>query len=328
MRSYTLPLVVLTAYTFFFQFIAKRIRTTRQLVFWGILSFLLLFASGGLGETYVVLQFVLLAFLLILKTIPMSHDKTEPEFILLLAGVLGTILSLIAVIASPGNAIRQSRLGPPLNPVNLALTTIAGYGEFISIVFNQANKITALIGIIALSLWMGYQYKDAVIKPWKIIAFFVAIFGLSFACILPGVYGYSQLPPTRTMILPVFGIVLSSILTAFFAGSWLSNKIYVSAWSSNGLIVLACAFMIVSSFSTSQSLYKSRGVYIASAEKWDRVDAQILQAKAEGDEFVEIPDMTDWTGLDRPIQYPDFWLNECYADLYGIEVYGPPFLSE
>jgi hypothetical protein len=207
----------------------------------------------------------------------------------------------------------------------LALISIAGYGEFIAIVFNQANKVAALLGIVALSLWMGFQYKDVVIKPWKIVAFFVAIFGLSFAGILPGVYGYSQLPPTRTMILPVFGIVLGSILSAFFTGSWLSNKTHVSAWSKNGLIVLACALMIVSSFSTSRSLYESRDIYIASAEKWDRVDAQILQAKAEGKEVVEIPDMTNWTGLDRPIHDPDFWLNECYTDLYGIEVRGPFF---
>jgi len=325
MRSYMLPLVVLTSYTFLFQFIAKRIRTSKQLVFWGVLSFLLLFASGGLGETYVVLQFALLGFLLFLKIIPLPRKKTDPELILLLAGFLGTILSLVAVIASPGNAIRQSRLGLPLDPINLALTSIAGYAEFISIVFNQANKVAALLGIVALSLWMGFQYKDVVIKPWKIVAFFVAIFGLSFAAILPGVYGYSQLPPTRTMILPVFGIVLGSILTAFFAGNWLSNKTHVSAWSKNGLIVLACTLMIVSGFSTSRSLYESRGVYIAAAEKWDRVDAQILQAKAEGDEFVEIPDMTNWTGLDRPIHDPSFWLNECYTDLYGIEVRGPFF---
>jgi hypothetical protein len=205
------------------------------------------------------------------------------------------------------------------------LATIAGYAEFASILFNQANKITALFGIVALSLWLGFHYKNAVIRPWKIIAFFIAIFGLSFACILPGVYGYSQLPPTRTMILPVFGIVLCSILTAFFAGSWLSNKTKVSAWIKNGLIVLACVFMISSIFSTSRSLYSSRGVYIASAEKWDKVDAQILQAKAEGKEFVEIPDMTNWTGLDRPIHDPEFWLNVCYTDLYGIEVHGPFF---
>lgn len=88
---------------------------------------------------------------------------------------------------------------------------------------------------------------------------------------------------------------------------------------------MACALMIFSSFSISRSLYDSRGVYIESAEKWDRVDAQILQAKAEGEEVVEIPDMTNWTGLDRPIHDPGFWLNECYTDLYGIEVHGPFF---
>jgi Family of unknown function (DUF6056) len=326
MRSYTLPLVILTIYTFFFQLITKRIRNTKQLTFWGTLSVFFLFASGGLSETYAVLQFVLLVFLLILKVISLPRKKLEPGTILLLTGILGTILSLIVIIAAPGNAIRQARLNSSADLASLVLISLTEYPKFVFSLFDQATKWSGWLGLVALTIWVGLQYKHVIVKPWKILAYFIGGFALSFACILPGIYGYSQMPPERTIILPVFIFAVFLLASGFYLGSWLSNKIKVPIGSKNGLIVFACASMIFSTSATARFLYESRGAYIAFAEKWDAVDAQILQAKAEGKEFVEIPDMTNWTGLDRPNQDAGFWLNECYISMYGIEIYGPPFL--
>jgi len=324
-RSYTLPLVVLTGYTYFFQIISKRFHTTNQLVFWGTTSFLLLFASAGLSETYAVLQFVLLIFLLGLKMITIPRKKLDTEASLLLAGLLGNILALIVIISAPGNAIRQSRLDASFDLTNLVAISLSGYAEFFINLFNQANKFTALLGIVFVVISLGFRHQDAKVAPWKFYAFFIGIFVFSFACILPGVYGYSQLPPERTLILPIFILIIFLLQASFIAGSWLSNKINLSAWNINGLITLACALMIFSTTLTSISLYERRDTYIAFAQKWDQVDAQILQAKAEGKETVNIPSMSNWSGLDVPNQDPGFWLNECYTDLYGIEVLGPPF---
>jgi len=327
-RSYTLPLVVLSFYTFVFLIISKQIQATKQLIFWGIMSFTFLFASGGLSETYVVMQLILLAFLAILKITSMPRKKTDPELFLLLAGLLGTILSLVVIISAPGNAIRQSRLDSSLNLTNLMLISLTGYGEFVLDLFNQANKFTGLIGVVLLTMWVGLQYKDAVKQPWKIFVYFVSGFALSFVCILPGVYGYSTMPPTRTLIIPVFVLIICFLQTSFLTGSWLSKKIYMSLWIKNGLMVLAGALMLVSTAITSQSLYESRFAYIEFAERWDAVDAQILRAKADGQDFVKIPSMENWARLDRPNQDPGFWVNECYTGIYGIEVYGPPFIWE
>ena len=326
MRSYALPLVLLTVYAFFFQLISKRIRTTKQLIFWGIVSFFFLFANGGLSETYVVLQFVLLIFLLILKATSLPRKKVDPHFILLVAGLLGTILSLIFVIIAPGNAIRQSRLNSSFDLLNLISISLSGYAQFVLGLFDQANKSSGLLGTMIVLIWVGLQYKRATVQPWKIFAYFIGGFALSFACILPGVYGYSQLPPARTLILPIFILVVFLLLGSFLAGSWLLEKWRVLTWGKNGLIVLGCVFMIFSTLATSRSLYASRGDFIAFARKWDAVDAQILQAKRDGDKSVKIPDMSGWAKLDSPNQAADFWLNECYTDLYGIQVFGPPFL--
>jgi hypothetical protein len=324
-RSYTLPLVVLTIYTFFFQLISKQIQTTKQLIFWGILSFLFLFASGGLSETYAVLQFVLLVFLIVLKVLSLPRNKANPELILLLAGLLGTILSLLVIISAPGNAIRQSRLTSQFDLSNFVFTSLSGYANFVFDLFGSAYKLAGLLGAVFVFIWIGMQYKNMTIRPWKILAYFIAGFMLSFACILPGVYGYAQLPPARTMIIPVFILTICLLLSGFLAGSWLANQSIVPTWSKNGLMVLACALLVFSGAITSRTLYESRSDYLSFARKWDTVDAQILEAKASGEKSVEIPDMSNWSGLDRPNQYQDYWLTECYTGLYGIQVYGPPF---
>jgi len=328
MRSYTLPLVVLTGYTFLFQLISKRIQSTKKWILWGIVSFLLLFTNAGFSETFAVLQFVFLVFLFVLKITTRFRKKLDTDTTLLLAGLLGTILALIVIISAPGNAIRQSRLNTSFNLANFLSVSLSGYAEFFINLFNQTNKFTALLGIVLVVIWMGWQYKNLKIGTWKFFAYFIGGLAISYACILPGVYGYSQLPPPRTLILPTFILIIFLLQTGFIAGSWLFNKIKVSTWSMNVLITLACTLMIFSAASTSQSLYESRDVYIAFAKKWDEVDTQIIQAKAEGKESVDIPSMSNWSGLDRPNQDPGFWLNECYTDLYGIEVLGPPFLWE
>jgi len=397
MRSYTLPIVVFTAYAFFFQLISKQGSTVynrkmpeiwgvgartrahtpnfgppsrrrqedqkhlpsiRQSIVFGIVAFFLLFASGGLSETFAVLQFVLLVFLLFLKFVSLPRkgigspdfDAKEtglgsrasksgnlaqkflksqimdPQFILLLGGLLGSVFSLLVIIAAPGNAIRQGRLNSTAGLADLVSISLSGYAKFIIDLFNQGNKWTGILGAIFILVWVGTQYKHAKLQPRTIFACFVAGLIISFACIPPGVYGYSQMPPARTMILPVFGLVVFTLVASFFLGNWLSEKGYAPAWTRNGLFILACAFIIFSGLTTSLSLYGNRNVYINYAKKWDAVDAQILQAKAAGKESVEVPDMSNWSGLDRPNQDPGFWLNECYTDLYGIEVIGPIFL--
>jgi len=80
-----------------------------------------------------------------------------------------------------------------------------------------------------------------------------------------------------------------------------------------------------STTTTAWRLYKERHAYINFAKKWDQVDAQILQAKANDLEFVNIPAMDNWARLERPTDNPRYWPTLCYSSHYGIQIFGPPY---
>lgn len=92
-----------------------------------------------------------------------------------------------------------------------------------------------------------------------------------------------------------------------------------------GLLLAVTLLLSYSSWVTSRTLYESRQTFVEFANLWDQVDAQILQAKANGDESITIPAMSSWTGLDRPNENPKFWATKCYSDFYGIQIFGPPY---
>ena len=91
------------------------------------------------------------------------------------------------------------------------------------------------------------------------------------------------------------------------------------------LIVLATLLIGVSSALTMIYVNQNRSTYIAYAQKWDAMDTQILQARANHQVFVNIPAMFNWAALERPSDNPKFWATACYSEYYGIQVYGPPY---
>jgi hypothetical protein len=101
MRSYTLPLLVLSFVFLLYQLLGERLK--KNIFLGSILSFVFFFANGGLSETYVVLQFSLLVFLLFLKTVREKSIKRDADFFWLLAGIIGTLISLFIILYAPGN---------------------------------------------------------------------------------------------------------------------------------------------------------------------------------------------------------------------------------
>jgi hypothetical protein len=80
------------------------------------------------------------------------------------------------------------------------------------------------------------------------------------------------------------------------------------------------ALMLFSAWTNGQALFSSRQKYIDYALQWDHMNAQIIRAKAAGNELVVIPAMKNWAGLDNPNDNPKFWVNYCYSKYYDINV--------
>ena len=119
-------------------------------------------------------------------------------------------------------------------------------------------------------------------------------------------------------------LVIFFLYASFLLGIWLSQKGKIT-YDGIGIVILASIFILSSAIMTGKSLYKSQDTYIAFAEKWDRVDAEILEAKAAGVPSITTEAMDNWAGLDRPNENPKWWPTKCYSLYYDFLVMGPPY---
>jgi len=322
MRSYALPLVLLSFYLLLFQ-VYKRFNLSPALGC--VLGFLLFFVSGGLGETMAVAQIAFLVVVIALSLVNLL-DRSRSDLIVLWFSLAGAICSLIVVILSPGNKTRQALLPPPPNLVSLVSISLKAYGSFIANFLREPAGAAGLVAAILAAIWVGGQYRDVIsLRPWLIPASVVGGILISFACFPPGVYGYSEPPPARIGMIPVFFLAGSLLYGGFLLGAWLAAR-YGTLWLESGafllLLILILGFSVVTTIS---SLYQKRAVYIDFARKWDQVDVQIRQAKAQNLASVTIPAMDNWAGLERPNENKKYWPTMCYSVHYGIQVVGPPY---
>jgi len=287
------------------------------------LSFLLFFFSGGLSETYLVMQLSLLLFLAFLKVLRQGKAFYDRDMLLLMAGVLGTFFALSIVLHSHANVIRRSVMPDTPGLRTLLIIAIDSYLIFLKDLLSQREKVLALAGSFFAMIWLGRSYPQKIKMSFISLLLFGA-FLLLFGSFLPGVYGYVQYPPTRTLIIGVFMFVIFWLYAGFSLGSWLAeHKNFLQ--KGRGIAILAVLFLATSSVITTHSLYNSRHIYIEFAEKWDRIDAEILEAKAAGAPSITTEAMDNWAGLDRPNENPKWWPTRCYSLHYDFLVMGPPY---
>ena len=325
MRSYSLPLVVMSIYALLFVWLVPRLKSDRAIWLTCILAFGFTFANGGFSETMSALQPMMLIFITGLHWL--SNDrKMDTTFKVLAAATLGALISVIMVALAPGNALRKAQLPASPGFIKWMEISIGAYLSYLQNILLSPQKITALLGAILVSAWAGTGYKNQIrFRWWTIPAEIMGGVILSFTCIPPAVYGYAAPPPPRTLSIAAFALVTFWMVASFLIGSWMARTSRSSVRLEVGLIVLATLLIGVSSALTMAYVNQNQGTYIAYAQKWDAMDAQILQARANHQPFVNIPAMFNWAALERPSDNPKFWATVCYSEYYRIQVYGPPY---
>jgi hypothetical protein len=324
-RAYTLPIIILSIYVTIYFIAMERIKSKPSLWFAAPLTFILFFASGGLSETFAVFQFALLLFWILYYWLTERPHKIDSNFLLLLCSLCGALVSILVVASAPGNTVRQNLLPPHLGFFPLMEISLASYGKFLLDILMTPGKFTAVIGMVAISLWAGFYHQGQLkAHALKIILLILGAVCLSFSCFPPSVYAYSEAPPARVMSISIFILVTFSMAAGFLTGNLLQQK-KLPAWiTARSFLAIAIPFLFISSWINARILYENKAIYIEYATKWDKTDALIKQAKNEGLQIVEIPEMSNWALLDRPNQNPNHWANECYSSFYGIKVFGPP----
>ena len=321
MRTYALSLVLFSFYIFLYQLNRQYFKLNPPVTY--VLGFILFFLSGGISETMAVAQTVFILFMISLHFLKLV-DRPRTELYFLFFSLAGLIASMVVLILAPGNTVRRELLPPPPDILTLASISIQAYLSFLVGLFQKPAMLIGMAGAILSAIWIGGQYKFlSPVRAGLIPAYLLGGILISLACFPPGVYGYSESPPPRVMIIPIFFLMAGVLGASFLSGIQLAERVGAQRTSS-ALLTAAVLLTGYAALSTAWSLVQQRHIYTDFARRWDQVDAQILQARADNLDTVTIPAMNVWTGGGGdPTDNPRFWVNQCYSLYYGLTVLGP-----
>jgi hypothetical protein len=322
-RAYTLPVIVLTAYLIPYFLFFEKINSRSKAITAAFTSLFLFFASGGLSETFAVFQFALLVFWIAYYWLVERPAKIDNNLLLLIGGLIGSIIAIVVIVTAPGNAIRQSLSPPPLNLFGLLSISLKAYGTFLFTIISTPEKITTLIGSILAAFWAGSLFNtNSTAHGKRILLQITGAFLLSFTCFPPGVYGYSEPPPDRVLSIATFIITVLLMSAAFWTGNLYQEPLQKVDRSRSVLASLLILFLFSSAWMNASLQYNSRMEYISYAQEWDKTDAIIKAAQTEGKESITVPAVPNWAAMDLLNDNPKHWVNECYSNFYGIQVFG------
>lgn len=321
-RLYSLPLVVMTLMVFLFRWTLPRLKPTWSLWLVATAAFGLTFVNGGFNEILAVLQLLLLSYMAGVHWL--SHGRrVDVALRILAAAILGAVASVVVVALAPGNAVRMAGLPPSPSVARWVALTIRSHLHFFHHVFLSPLRLTALLGALSVSAWVGTRHGGQISSRWRtIVVPFLAGLLLPIICIIPAVYGYDSQPPARSLSIAAFAVVTCWMYTSFHIGRWIARSGRSPRRLEVGLIATANLLIGIAAVLSLRYVDQNRGAYMAFARKWDAMDAQVRQARARHEPFAEIPAMSNWAALQCPNDDPKFWLTDCYSEYYGIQVYG------
>ncbi len=328
-RRYLAPLIfVILYFALGYHFTALSLNRV-QSVIWLFVSFGLAFFMGGFNETLTPVLVVLLAGMIGFRWLASKYGKDKGLSLLFLcAGFGGALASLIIMVLAPGNSVRQAFFPAPPGPFTIIRITFAGYFTFLQGIFTSPYIFTGSLGTLLGSVWLGMRANDEsrnmAPKGWWVFALLVAGFILALGCFPAAVYATSEPPPGRSLMTSAFFLAVAFLASGFVLGEWLAVRIKDRLSLPSALSIIACGLIIFSSWGAFQDLYMMRAEHISFAQNWDRIDAQIKDAKNSDLQEINIPAMNNWAGIEYPTDNPKYWVNICYSKFYGIKVFAPP----
>jgi hypothetical protein len=325
MRTYVLALISFTFHIALLYWVAARGNDQRLLIPGSVSSFFLALFTGGFNESFTTVQFSFFTGITILAILIGRLRIKDSSAILLYTAIAGSAAALIIMMASPGAANRQTYFPPPPGIMRMFEITIKGYANYLFDILSDPTNVLALTGVAGISVWIGMGSEDKSTSGWLAGASLVAGLFLGFVSLLPVVYGTSEMPAVRTFMVPSFVLVISLIYAGLMTGKWLrkfsDRAFFAFIWPV--LMICSLSGFLLSTFMASKTIHSRKAEYAGFAQRWDRMNAQIIQAKVNGDESVLIAAPKNWAGRAEPNIRPKFWVTACYSNYYGIQVLGP-----
>ena len=325
MRTYLPALLIATFHVGFLYWAVQNLMTRNAILLGSLVSFLIALVNGGGNEAFSVILILFFAGILALNFGTNRLRFRDPLFLFLAAAILGDALALLIMLLSPGTEVRQVFFPSPPSISRIFMIAASGYLGYLLDLLRSPQRISALIAITLTFIWIGMTSNKKLSREYWILVPVAAGILLSFVSLLPVIYATSELPPPRTLIIFSFLIVIGFLYAGLNTGKWLSGRDIEAANLRWGLIACAALSVLVSTAINAKALYDSRETYSSFARRWDQANAQILQARSNGEESVTIPALNVWTGPGGdPTDNPRYWVTACTSRYYDFQVFGPP----
>jgi hypothetical protein len=289
----------------------------------------LAFWGGGLseiGSTYLLagMLLTLAVFLLLKRRQPGQAAKALPT---LWTGFVFLLLAVIVLILSPSN----SRYGDmSVQPTSLWLVPFLSFRYAVDFMI-QSLKSLPVPHLVLILFFMCLAVISNFISPGtssadlrKTTVMALAVLAVTWLLIsavqAPGVRFYSAPPDPRGQSLSRF-----SMLAGLAGIAWLYGRYLSSLLQKNWLNLLAIAGLLVCSAYTARMIrtnYSELPGFIHRAELWDRRDADIQRAKAQGQQLVDVLVIdTKGTGVQDIMRSKDMGKDSvvsCGSEYYGV----------
>jgi hypothetical protein len=333
MLTYTLPLILLTAYLGWLLFYADG-NPDKNRHSWAIpASGAAAFMFGGFSETYVSVQTALLIALFILSTVMLKGKKRRQVNAFLGAGIVGSLLAMLVIVIAPGNLIRRGLMPPSPDPMELIKKSIYDVYIFSVISFRRQPYIVALSVILpALVGFLTYQ-GSSINKPLRmgdwarwlcpLVVIPVLTAGLILASIMPSEYAISSYPDGRVLIMPAYFLFLGMALWGLSLGSRLRSAFVIQREWVLSIASLAFGFsvcaLLVFGFVSARTLTDQAPIARQYAQAWDKRDHTLKHIVEDRDEPIPVPSLRHMGFLAEIGYDPNEWINRCVAQAYGVD---------
>lgn len=316
--TYTVPLIGLTFWSAWF--LNRLSRPDEKISKWHTLLWtaLLFWFLGGLSETSLAFQTVLLGLALVFFALPSRETPHRRDIMsLLAAGLTGTLAALLCMFIAPGTSVRlEMNAGnyfPPLT--GLIINTFNSAQHYVTnLITLSIRPMLCILGMPALFA-IGFHPRlkrrptrgDLVNPTVFLLLFLLVILTVYWICFLPAYVALRSGPPYRSLVIMFFWLSLTLAIESYVFGvtitrlvHWISpffQRADISGLIRTGVVLALIALLVIGPLQSAQKLWRIWPEYRQFAAEWDNRDQLARQAAASGIRDAVLPQLTDLYGI-------------------------------
>jgi len=331
--TYSVPLIMAMFYGYWLWRQASREGTDKKQRLTLGLSALIAFILGGFSETYVSVQAALLTILLVITFVYRGVSEVKRLRGLLLFGLVGSIVSMIVILISPGTGIRAGLISNPANFLVIITDSLMDLKIFISLVLKSQLPLLLVCGVfpaLFILLVGGGETQPSTdqagqVWVWALYAILppLVMLLMMLVSIVPYEYAVSSYPDARVLITTQFIMIVGIIVWSLFLGRLASILLRDRAELLKPWFVTLMVFVLVGTVFISQrsTIKITAGLEDMQyfAESWDRRDTFLREASLSGLDDVVAASLNHMGGLDEIGYDPYEWINRCVAQYYELK---------